>query len=290
MERRLQRIFLHVASGSANGSGTSLVVFAYDANSGTGPRTGTLTVAGLTVTVTQAGTNSQPVAGPLSLIGSGLNEPILQTVDSAGNLYIADNNNGAIKQLSTATGLVSTLVSSGLSHPYDVAVDSSGNLYIAASTSSDGIYTWSPGTRQLAVLPNTAGSYYPGIAADGAGNVYFTRQDAYPNYTVGVWNRSTQQVSVLASALPTLNGIAVDVAGNLYLVDTRDNTILKWSAATQQVTTVITGLSSPNWVAVDQTATSTSHHWISPSGNGARAHNNWPRWPPRRPVQGTPRA
>ena len=53
--------WLHVPAGSATGTGSSLIQFTYDANSGPGPQTGTLTIAGLTFTVTQASANYVPV-------------------------------------------------------------------------------------------------------------------------------------------------------------------------------------------------------------------------------------
>jgi len=48
---------LHISPGSASGTGNAVVAFTYDAFTGAGTRTGTLTIAGLTVTVTQAGAN-----------------------------------------------------------------------------------------------------------------------------------------------------------------------------------------------------------------------------------------
>src|SRR5262245_33149953 len=46
--------FLHVATGSTSGSGNALIKYSFDANSGA-TRSGTLTIAGQTLTVTQAG-------------------------------------------------------------------------------------------------------------------------------------------------------------------------------------------------------------------------------------------
>ena len=123
--------FLHIAEGSASGTGSALVAFTYDAFTGTGTRTGTLTVAGLTVTVTQAGTNYIGPGGLTTLVSSGLNTPTGVAVDGSGNVYIADTGNNAIKEWNASTQAVTTLVSSGLNNPYGVAVDGSGNVYIA---------------------------------------------------------------------------------------------------------------------------------------------------------------
>src|SRR5262249_35897829 len=100
-----------------------------DANPGA-TRTGTLTIGGQTLTVTQAG-STYVAANPLTTVVSGLNTPFGVGVDSAGNVYVADTYNGAIKKYNPATQQVSTLVSSGLNQPFGVAVDSWGNVYIA---------------------------------------------------------------------------------------------------------------------------------------------------------------
>ena len=64
--------------------------------------------------MTQAG-SSYVAANPLTtLVSSGLNGPFGVAVDGAGNVYIADTRNNAIKEWNAATQTVSTLVSSGL--------------------------------------------------------------------------------------------------------------------------------------------------------------------------------
>ncbi len=57
--------------------------------------------------------------------------------------------------------------------------------------------------------------------------------------------------SVVKAASPALVGIAVDTAGNVYMVDSANNTILKWTFATQLTSTLISGLTGASGVAVD---------------------------------------
>src|SRR5271156_6466989 len=121
--------FLHLSAGSFSGTGSSVVVFTYDQFLGTGTRTGTLTIAGLTLTDTQAGTNYIGPGPVTTLVSSGLNLPYGVAVDGSGNVYIADSFNSAIKKWSASTQQVTTLVSSGLNQPYGVAVDGFGNVY-----------------------------------------------------------------------------------------------------------------------------------------------------------------
>ncbi len=240
--------FLHLDFGSAAGVGSAPVVFSYDAFGGTGVRSGTLTIAGLTVTVTQTGNDYLPAVGSFNLVTSGLSQPILQMRDAAGNLYIADNGNNAVKVWNAATGEVSTLIATGLSHPNLIAPAGGGNLYIR-DNSSTGVLLWNSSTQQLTPLPNTTPGY-PGMVADSAGNLYFTRSDTFPNYSVGFWNAATQQSTTLLSGLSRLGSITLDLAGNLYFIS--GNTVMKWTASTQEVSTLVaSGLSSPNRVTVD---------------------------------------
>ena len=74
-----------------------------------------------------------------------LNSPQALALDSAGNLYVADTNNNAIRKI-TAAGLITTFAGNGnagfsgdgtlatlatLSHPRGIAVDTAGNVYIS---------------------------------------------------------------------------------------------------------------------------------------------------------------
>src|SRR5262245_60607422 len=120
--------WLHTA---ATGTGNGLATFTFDANPGA-TRSGTLTIAGLTLTVTQAG-STYVAANPLaSLVVSGLNGPRGVAVDGSGNVFFGDTDNNELKEWSAATQSVSTLVS-GLNLPRGVAVDGSGNVFFSDS-------------------------------------------------------------------------------------------------------------------------------------------------------------
>ena len=53
-------------------------------------------------------------------------------IDGAGNLYVADSNNGQVVKIAAGT-LTQSVVVSGVSNPTAVAVDGGGNLYVAES-------------------------------------------------------------------------------------------------------------------------------------------------------------
>lgn len=234
---------------SSKGSGNGVVTFTFDANPGA-TRTGTLTIAGMTLTVTQAG-KSYVAANPVTpLVSSGLLAPYGVAVDRAGNVYFADTDNNAIKKWDASTQTVATLVSTGLFNPSGVAVDTVGNVYIT-DTKNNTLKKWNASTQQVSTLVSTGLDEPIGVAVDLAGNVYI---GDYGNNALKKWNVSTQLVTTLVSSgLSFPEGIALDVAGNVYIVvDTLDGAIKKWDASTGLLSTVVsTGLTFPAGVAVD---------------------------------------
>jgi len=66
-----------------------------------------------------------------TLVSTGLNHPSGIAVDSAGNLYIADSGNNAIKELAVGSQTLTTILASGLNSPQGITIDSAGNLYVA---------------------------------------------------------------------------------------------------------------------------------------------------------------
>ncbi|MDB6073470.1 MAG: repeat containing protein, partial [Verrucomicrobiaceae bacterium] len=134
--------WLHVSTSSGVGSG--IVAFTFDANTGA-TRSGTITIASQTLTVTQAG-STYVSANPLTILAKGLlSAPSGVSLDSAGNVYIADSGGNAIRKWTVLTQELTTLVSTGLNFPTSTAVDSSGNVYIS-DFSNNLIKKWSAAT------------------------------------------------------------------------------------------------------------------------------------------------
>jgi sugar lactone lactonase YvrE len=138
-------------------------------------------------------------------------------IDVGNNAYVTDNLNHRVLKISS-TGLVTTLAGNlgvwgaadGLgtaatfSYPGDIAVDTAGNVYVADGNQT--IRTISP----LGLVKTLAGS--PGLEGYSDGQGADARFDS-------------------------INGIAVDAVGNVYLIDTRKCTIRKISS-TGLVTTL----------------------------------------------------
>ncbi len=177
------------------------------------------------------------------------------TLDSSGNLYIADTGNHVIRIVTTA-GIISTIAgdntggyagdtgaatSAELEFPGSTAVDSSGNIYIADS-GNHAIREIIAGTiNTILGFGNGSPLYDPeSILLDGQGNMYICDGDGL---RVLKYNLTTQAVTVIAgngndgfsgdfgpapdAALADPRAIALDSKGNLYIADTNNERIRK---------------------------------------------------------------
>jgi DNA-binding beta-propeller fold protein YncE len=239
--------WLHLSTANQSGSGSTNVVFSYDANPGA-TRSGTLTIAGQTLTVTQAGSTYVAVGPMTTLVSNGLGHPTGVAVDGAGNVYIVDFDNDAIKEWTPASNEVTTLVSSGISAPIGVAVDGAGNVYFA-DTGSNSIEEWTAANSNVTTLVSSGLNAPQCVAVDDAGNVYITDS---VNNALKEWTVANGNVITLASSgLDVPNGVAVDRAGNVYIGDFLNLAIEKWTAATSTLSTLVSGLNGADGMAVD---------------------------------------
>ena len=203
-----------------------------------------------------------------------LSEPGGIALDVAGNVYIADTYNHRIRKVDAA-GTITTIAGSGergfsgdggpasqaqLSAPFDVAADGSGNVYFADYTNhrirkvdAAGTITTFAGTGETGFSPDEgpaveASLGYPrGVAVDGAGNVYISpgglgigKVDSTGTITTiagtgGGFGGDGGPASQARFHEPF--GVAVDVAGNLYIADSGNHRIRKVDA-TGTITTI----------------------------------------------------
>jgi uncharacterized protein (TIGR03437 family) len=169
-----------------------------------GQKIDVLTPAGVVNTAVGSGSiNNNLTNGPALSINLGPSQPYSGVAtDAAGNLYISDTYNHAIRVLSAATGTVTTIAGTGsggysgdggpatkatLFYPGGVAVDSAGNVYIADTSnnrvrkvnSATGVITTFAGNGNATpvatdgVPATSTGIEQPQqVAVDGSGNVY----------------------------------------------------------------------------------------------------------------------
>ncbi len=198
------------------------------------------------------------------------------TIDSSGNLYVADTNNHVIRKVSPG-GVVTTLAGmpgvtghadgagavARFNYPVGIAIDSAGNLYVGDShnntirkVSPGGVVTTLAGTAGVAGAADGTGAAASfndpqGVAIDSSGTLYVadfvgnTIRKVSPGGVVTTLAGSAG-VSGHADgtgAAATFSGpfsITADASGNLYVGDVRNGTIRKISPS--GVVTTVAGL------------------------------------------------
>jgi hypothetical protein len=183
--------FLHIAPGSASGTGNAAVAFTWDAFNGTGTRTGTLTIAGTTFTVTQTGTNYFNARPLVTLATLGAVQVGGVAVDGSGYVYAMISANQQIAVYSPATQQVTTYPLGG----YGIASDGAGNIYVA-NPNNNTVDKWNAATQQTTVLVSTGLHDPAGVALDSSGNVYIADTQ---NTAIKEWSAATQQVTTVLS-------------------------------------------------------------------------------------------
>jgi len=199
-------------------------------------------------TPTAAGGYIQSVVA--STVANGLGWAVGIAVDSSGNVYLGDNENGRVlkETLSAGTYTQSVLADSatnGLMVPYGVAVDGNGNVYISDLGNSKT-------TGRVLKETLSAGSYTQSVIADGATN--------------GLWGAF---------------GVAVDPSGNVYIADSDNFRILKEDFADPPSLTFAktavgsTSTDSPQTVTVENVGNSPLSFAIPATGNNPSIAENF---------------
>jgi len=198
---------------------------------------------------TVAGTGAQGSAnnGPAS--AATFNNPVGLALDTAGNIYVADAGNYAVRKITKTTNTISTIAGDGNSTyfsgnpasstglvPMGLVVDDSSNVYIS-DTINNRVYKLYTTGKINTIAGNGKATYY----ADGG-------------------KADTSSVNGPC-------GIALDKHKNIYIAEKRDNRI-RMVAFTNNVVSTICGngtagyygdggkadtaeIASPTWVSVD---------------------------------------
>lgn len=167
---------------------------------------------------TLAGTAGRAGSADGTGANAGFNNPRGVAVDAAGNVFVSDTGNAALRRISPA-GVVTTLAT-GLGSPQSIAVDVAGTVYFVdgrnvRKRAPDGTMT------TFASLSGTGLS----VAVDSGGNVYVAEVQSFSALSgAGFVHKFDSQGQELAygntgtgasAALPA--DISVDAAGNVYV-------------------------------------------------------------------------
>ena len=216
------------------------------------------------ITTISGGSNSVGDGGPA--LNALLFSPAAVAFDSAGNLFVADDENHRVRKISPA-GVITTVAGNGtggfsgdggdarsaqLRNPQGVAVDAAGNLLISDTGNRRIRRVNGSGTIQTVAGNGSRGFSGDGNAAtlatlneplslafDALGNFYFAdfgnnriRKVTVVGQITTVAGSNTPKVlgddgPAFAAGLLAPSGIVLDAAGNLYIADTFHNRVRK---------------------------------------------------------------
>ena len=218
------------------------------------------------IITTVAGNGSVGFAGDGGpATSASLSQPEGVTVDTSGNLFIADRDNNRIREVSV-TGIITTVAGNGtggfsgdggpatsasLSLPYGVAVDAHGSLFIA-----DGLNNR---IRKVSAVPTPSGGSPVAIPLPAAVNTVDVNPNTNQVYVGGNINNVVQNIvwidgntNSIVKSLGVGQGLHVNSATNkIYAADLYAGHILVYSGSDGSLLKTISTFGCPVEAVVD---------------------------------------
>jgi len=206
------------------------------------------------------------------------------SVDSSGNIYVADPGNNRIQKFDSNGVYISQFGSYGsgdgqLNNPKDIAIDSSGNIYVADNNNhriqkfdSNGKYITQWGSW---VIGDGKDFKPDGIAVDSSNNVYVSDNGYQVNFRIVKFNSNGYCLAQWGSwgsnngQFQNPDGVDVDSSDNVYVVDRDNHRIEKFDSDGNYLAQWGSRGSSNGqfWYPCDVAVDSSGNLYVADSGN-----------------------
>ncbi|MGN6603931.1 MAG: gliding motility-associated C-terminal domain-containing protein [Ginsengibacter sp.] len=226
----------------------------------------------------------------VGILAKQLNRPSGIFVDSQGNIYVADEDNGRVQTWTPGATKGVTVARRGLATPAAVFVDAHGYLYVS-DIRLNSVVVFPPGSTSTTAGVTVAGGNGIGSLANqlnspisifvaSNGDLYVADQfnERVQKFPPG--STSSTQGVTMADNLGNPVGIFLDAAGNLYISESGYSQVSKWTPGS--TTGLIVAGGNGQGKGANQFDSDVSIY-VDPQGNvyvADETNNRIQKWPP----------